>query len=79
MKKVAVAMALVGFIAVWCGSSGADTGLENRLWMAAAIIGVLLMVLGRLVYQHAEYLEQERAKKSIRYRRYLELQEKMGT
>ena len=79
MKKIGMAITLVGFMAFWMGADGADTGKEDKLWMAATIIGVLFMVLGTLVHQYPIYLQQERAKKSIRYRRYLELQEKMST
>lgn len=79
MKKTGIAIVLVGFMALWMGAEGSDTGMEDKLWMAATIIGVLFMVLGTLVHQYPIYLQQERAKKSIRYRRYLETQEKMST
>ena len=79
MKKLGIAIALVGFVAFWMGAEGSDTGMDEKQWMAATIIGVLLMVLGTLVHQYPIYLQQERARKSIRYRRYLELQEKMST
>lgn len=79
MRKIGIAIALVGFMVFWMGADGADTGKEDKLWMAATIIGVLFMVLGTLVHQYPIYLQQERAKKSIRYRRYLETQEKMST
>lgn len=79
MKKLGIVMALVGFMAFWMGAEGADTGMEDKLWMAATIIGVLLMVLGTLIHQYPIYLQQERARKSIRYRRYLDTQEKMST
>lgn len=79
MKKLGIVIALAGFMALWMGADGSDTGMEEKQWMAATIIGVLFMVLGRLVYQYPIYLQQERAKKSIRYRRYLALQEKMST
>lgn len=79
MKKIGVTTALIGAVTVWCAATGADTGLEEKLWMAATVIGVLLIVLGLLIHEYPIYLERERAKKSIRYRRYLELQEKMST
>lgn len=79
MRKLGIVMALVGFMAFWMGAEGADTGMEDKLWMAATIIGVLLMVLGTLVHQYPIYLQRERAKKSIRYRRYLDTQAKMST
>lgn len=79
MRKIGIAITLVGFMVFWMGADGADTGKEDKLWMAATIIGVLFMVLGTLVHQYPIYLQQERAKKSIRYRRYLETQEKMST
>lgn len=76
MKKIGIAIALIGFTAVWMGAHGADTGMADKQWMAATIIGVLLIVLGILVHQYPIYLKRERAKKSIQYRRYLEMQEK---
>lgn len=79
MRKLGIVMALVGFMALWMGAEGSNTGMEDKLWMAATIIGVLFMVLGTLVHQYPIYLQQERAKKSIRYRRYLDTQAKMST
>lgn len=79
MKKIGIVITFVGFMVFWMGADGADTGKEDKLWMAATIIGVLLMVLGTLIHQYPIYLQQERAKKSIRYRRYLDTEEKMST
>lgn len=78
MKTLGVTIAIIGIAAVWCGATGVDTGLEDKLWMAATIIGVLLVILGILLHQYPAYLQKERAKKSIRYRRYIEMQEKMS-
>ena len=79
MRKIGIAITLVGFMVFWMGADGADTGKEDKLWMAATIIGVLFMVLGTLVHQYPIYLQRERARKSIRYRRYLDTQAKMST
>ena len=78
MKKIGIAIMLIGFVAIWCGTSGPDTGVEDKLWMAATILGVLFIIIGRLFYQYSIYLEQERARKSRRYRRYIEIQKRMS-
>ena len=79
MKKIGIAMALVGFMAIWMGAEASDTGLEGNRWALATITGVLLMLVGIFMNQYATYIERKRAKKSIRYRRYLDTQEKMST
>lgn len=78
MRKIGIAIMLTGIGVAWMGESSAFTGIEDKLWMAAVIVGVLLMILGRLVYQYAIYLKQERARKNIRYRRYIEMQKKIS-
>lgn len=76
MKRLSVAIQFIGLGMVLLGASGSDNGIADKLWMAATIIGVLLMVIGRLMYQYSIYLKQERAKKSRRYRNYAEMQKK---
>lgn len=72
MKKIGVILGVAGGLCVWCGAEGCDTGLEDKLWCAAVIIGMLLLIFGIMSYRYGDYLERERAKKSIRYRRRLE-------
>ena len=62
--------------AVSAGAS--DCGAGEKMWMSAAIIGALLMVLSRALYSYLNWMQAERAKKSIRYRRYLEKENEMS-
>ena len=60
------------------GVAGADCGADEKMWMSVAIIGALMIVLSRALYSYINWMQEERAKKSRHYRRYLEMQNKMS-
>lgn len=78
LKKVLIGCGFLGFFMIAIGAEASDRGADEMLWMSAAIIGALLMVLSRALYSYLNWMQAERAKKSIRYRRYLEMQNKMS-
>ena len=77
-KRLLIMIGSEGAFLVVIGVGGADCGANDKAWMSAAIIGMLLIVLSRAVYSYLNWMQEERAKKSIRYRRYLETQNKMS-
>lgn len=78
MKKLLIVIGILGFFIVCLGAGGADHEVADKLWMAAAIIGMLLVILSRLLYKYIDWMYTERAKKTRHYRKYLELQKKMS-
>ena len=78
VKRILVLIGANGFLLIAMGAAGADCGLDEKKWMSAAIIGALMIILSRLLYCYINWMQEERAKKSIRYKRYLETQNKMS-
>lgn len=78
IKRILIALGVVGFFMIAIGEAGSSCGADEKAWMSAAIIGALLIVLSRALYSYLNWIQEERAKKSIRYRRYLEMQNKMS-
>lgn len=77
-KRILIVIGISGFVMMAIAESGAKCGANEKAWMSAAIIGVLMIVLSRALYSYLNWMQEERAKKSIRYRRYLETQNKMS-
>lgn len=78
MKALSVVIQVAGFMFLLLGASAADSNAVDILWASLAIGGTVLMILGRLLYEYAERIRQERARKSRRYRNYIETQKKMS-
>lgn len=78
VKRILVVIGANGFVLVAIGAAGSDCGADEKMWMSVAIIGTLMIVLSRAIYSYLNWMQEERAKKSIRYRRYLETQNKMS-
>lgn len=78
MKVLSIVMQGAGFLFLLLGSSAADSGAVDILWASLAIGGTLLMILGRMLYEYADRIKQERARKSRRYKNYIEMQKKMS-
>lgn len=78
IKKILIVIGISGFVMMAIAESGAKCGANEKTWMSAAIIGALLMVLSRTLYSYLNWMRAERARKSIRYRRYLEKENEMS-
>lgn len=78
IKKILIIIGGEGAFLVVIAVGGADCGANEKAWMSAAIIGVLMIILSRLMYCRLNWIQEEREKKSIRNRRYQETQNKMS-
>lgn len=78
VKKILVIAGGIGFMLIAIAAAGSDCGADERIWMSAAIIGALMIVLSRALYSYLNWMQAERARKSIRYRRYLEKENEMS-
>lgn len=78
MKALSVTIQGTGFMFLLLGAAAADSCAVDILWASLAIGGTVLMILGRMLYEYTERIKQERARKSRRYRNYLETQKKMS-
>lgn len=78
IKRILIVIGVIGFVMVAIGAAGSDCEADEKIWMSAAIIGALKIVLSRALYSYLNWIQEERAKKSRRYRRYLEMQNKMS-
>ena len=77
-KRILIVIGISGFIMMAIAESGAKCGADDKAWMSAAIIGVLMIILSRLMYCRLNWIQEEREKKSIRNRRYQETENKMS-
>lgn len=77
-KKILIVIGAIGFLMVAIGAAGSDCRADDKTWMSVVIVGALLIVLSRAMYSYLNWIQEERAKKSIRYRRHLEMQNKMS-
>ena len=73
LKKVLIGCGFLGFLMTAVSAGASDCGAGEKMWMSA-----LLMVLSRALYSYLNWMQAERAKKSIRYRRYLEKENEMS-
>lgn len=77
IKDTQIVVGICGFVMIAIGAAGSDCDAPTKAWMGVAIIGALLIVLSRALYSYLSWIEKERAKKSIRYKRYLETEKKL--
>ena len=78
IKTMLIVIGISGFFMMAIAESGAKCGVNDKAWMSAAIIGVLMIILSRHMYCRLNWMQEERARKSIRYRRYLETEKKLS-
>lgn len=78
MKALSVIIQGAGFMFLLLGASAADSGTVDILWASLVIGGTVLMILGRFLFEYADRIRQERARKSRRYKNYIETQKKMS-